>query len=124
AGDDEAHEDREVVDEQVEWNLEGAALDPGPVREIAGQLVGEQDQCRHERRPHDARADDHGDDPRKPPAAAGEQDRAGGGEDEDQQRDSASAHPFGWLRSWMSWTSRWRTMSPRIASPTTASDHA
>src|SRR5713101_8373724 len=121
ARDHEAHEDREVVDQDVERHVERAALDPGPVSEVAGRVVEEEDERDDERRPHHARADQLGDDPRQPPAPAGEQKGAGGREEEDQQRELTGAHPLSSLRSSMSSASRWRKMSTRIASPTTAS---
>src|SRR5712692_7883575 len=121
ARDDEAHEDREVVDQDVERHVEGTALDPGPVGEVTRRAVEEKRERHHERGPDDAWAHDLRHDPRQPPAPAGEQDRAGGGEEQDQQRKLARAHPLSSLRSSMSSASRWRKMSTRIASPTTAS---
>src|ERR1700674_1021492 len=121
AGDDKAHEDREVVDQQVEGHNERAALDPRPIGEVARRLVYEERKRQHERGPDDAWADDRGHDPRQSPASAGEQDRAGGRQQEDQQRLLAGGHPFSSLRSSTSSTSRTRKMSTRIARPTTAS---
>src|SRR5207302_1469401 len=115
------HEDRQVVDQQVERHLERAALDPGPVREVAGRFPSEQGQHADEGSPHDTRPDDHGEDAGQAPAASREEDRAGGGEEEDQQRERLVAHPLSSLSSSMSSASRVRKMSTRIASPTTAS---
>src|SRR5205807_3657879 len=121
AGDDQAHEDRQVVDQQVERDLERAALDPGPVREVGGRVPSEQGQHADEGSPHGTRTDEHGEDAGQAPAASREEDRARGGEEEDQQSERLVAHPLSSLSSSTSSTSRVRKMSTRIASPTTAS---
>src|SRR5438876_7064498 len=121
AGDDQAHEDRQVVDQQVERHLERAALDPGPVREVASRFPSEQGQHADEGSPHDTRTDEHGEDAGQAPAAPREEDRARGGEEEDQQSERLVAHPLSSLSSSTSSTSRVRKMSTRMANPTTAS---
>src|SRR5207248_4923007 len=120
-GDDEAHEDRQVVDQDPERHLERSALDPGPVGEVARGFVQEQDERGDERKPDHARTDDHGHHPGGAPAAAGQDDRPRRREQEDEQREEGVAQPLSSLRSSMSSASRTRKMSTRIASPTTAS---
>src|SRR5919201_1395738 len=121
AGDDEAHEDREVVDQQAEGQLERAALDPRVVSEVLVDLAEVQGDDAHERSPDDPGPDDHGEDPGQPPAAARQDDRTRGGEKDDQEREQLRGHPLSSLRSSMSSASRTRKMSTRIASPPTAS---
>src|SRR5207302_4641730 len=120
-GDDEAHEDRQVVDQDVEGHVEAAALDPGPVGEVARCLAREQGEDEYERSPNNTRTDEHGEDARQAPTAAGKEQRTRGWKDEDQQRQRLVAHPLSSLRSSTSSASRVRKMSTKIASPTTAS---
>src|SRR5206468_9119153 len=121
AGDDEAHEDRQVVDQQSERHVERAALDPGPVGEVAVRLAHEQGHGGQEGQPHHAGAHYHGDGAGRAPPAPRQDHSARGGKEEKQKRDEPVAHPFSSLRSSMSSASRTRKMSTRIASPTTAS---
>src|SRR5690348_12222642 len=123
AGDDQTHEDRQVVDEQVERHLERTALDPRPVREVGADVIQEEVEGDDEGRPHGERPDQLGHDPRQAPAATREEKRSSGGEGEDEQRQrlACCAQPFSSLRSSTSSTSRVWKMSTRIARPTTAS---
>src|SRR5258708_15528528 len=120
-GDDQAHEDREVVEQQVERHLERAALDPGPVGEVALGAAEEKGERGGKRSPYDSWSDDHRHAARQPPPAAGEQESACGRQQKHREGELARAHPFISLSSSTSSTSRTWKMSTRIASPTTAS---